>query len=565
MSQLEPPSTMNCPASSSMYALQDVPGKGKGLIATRKLPRGTRIIVERPLISILADMDDGRRRRFIRQQVEALSNDQRHAFLSMHNIHRFDDVEDQYLGIFSTNALSTLESVVYNDDQPREAVFLEASRINHDCDNNALHEWNARIKQHTVHTIRDIDAGEEITISYVELLEKRESRQKTLRELFGFTCSCRLCSLPDEQSQERDRKLDQIARLNKLWKYAGGEEFTTLPLKTLGYLHSLVRLYSELGLEDDGFATVYKDAAYFVLLHGDAARACLFSLKALSVWEKVVGADHTFSHRCRIEAECPSRLPLYGDESDKWMTAEHEVPQGLEPDDFEHWLWKRENPKDLAQPTSLPKQSHFSGLADLPTKNDVGTGVSSNKRHWCFLGEIVDTQVPHPLELEIKDIHGKKIKLHFYTKDEGSELKPSQYQNGHTVAVLDAARYVFKFGPPGIRHEDPHMVKTFPLSLAMMLGLYDKVRKFSVRQHDGTRKCHGCGVNAPASSMKRCSMCFSFWYCNKECQATGWTTKAHKIDCKFLRDPDLRGLLLVEWDEIQEGIRFPLKIASSSS
>lgn len=43
-----------------------------------------------------------------------------------------------------------------------------------------------------------------------------------------------------------------------------------------------------------------------------------------------------------------------------------------------------------------------------------------------------------------------------------------------------------------------------------------------------------------------------------------WTTKAHKGDCKFLRDPDLRGLFLIKWDEVQDCVRFPLRVADDS-
>lgn len=35
-----------------MYALQDVPGKGKGLVAIEKIPKGTRILSEEPIITI---------------------------------------------------------------------------------------------------------------------------------------------------------------------------------------------------------------------------------------------------------------------------------------------------------------------------------------------------------------------------------------------------------------------------------------------------------------------------------------------------------------------------------
>ncbi|KAG6239855.1 hypothetical protein E4U25_000236 [Claviceps purpurea] len=97
-----------------------------------------------------------------------------------------------------------------------------------------------------------------------------------------------------------------------------------------------------------------------------------------------------------------------------------------------------------------------------------------------------------------------------------------------------------------------------------MLALNDQVQKFSIRQQNGMSACHGCGKNAATSSMRRCGKCLSFRYCTKECQMAGWTTKGHKGDCKFLMDPDLRGLLLIKWNEIQECVRFPLPVADDS-
>lgn len=37
----------------SMYILQDIEGKGKGLVATKNIAKGTRIISERPVVTTL--------------------------------------------------------------------------------------------------------------------------------------------------------------------------------------------------------------------------------------------------------------------------------------------------------------------------------------------------------------------------------------------------------------------------------------------------------------------------------------------------------------------------------
>lgn len=70
-----------------MYALQEVPGKGKGLVATRKISKGTRILSEEPIVRVPeVVLDSQTLPASIRRQVDALTPDQRRAFLSLHNI-----------------------------------------------------------------------------------------------------------------------------------------------------------------------------------------------------------------------------------------------------------------------------------------------------------------------------------------------------------------------------------------------------------------------------------------------------------------------------------------------
>lgn len=42
---------MGIKASLPVYAVEDVPGKGKGVIATRDIPKGTRIVSEEPFVT----------------------------------------------------------------------------------------------------------------------------------------------------------------------------------------------------------------------------------------------------------------------------------------------------------------------------------------------------------------------------------------------------------------------------------------------------------------------------------------------------------------------------------
>ncbi|KAG6250034.1 hypothetical protein E4U23_001710 [Claviceps purpurea] len=464
-------STTKCPTTKSWFVWQDIPGKGKGLVATKNIPRGTRILSEKALITMPTGRTFEERRRLICQQLDGLNKEQRNAFISMHNAYGFDDAAEQYLGIYQTNCLPAEEI------PDRTAIFLEARRINHDCENNALHHWNDKLKRHMVHAIKDIDAGEEITLTYVPFLDGRETRQKRLKEFFSFTCVCRLCSLPKDQSQERDRKLEQISRTNELLK-ANIVHFMVSPLTTLGYLYTKIRCYNELGRQHYGYAQTLEEASTVLIAQGDLARGGFLAQKVASICNILLGNDHQLTEGHLAMARDPSRHPLYG-LSMKWKTALEEAPQGLEPDDFEDWLWRRPKPECLAQPTRPFSQSNFSGFVDLPYKNSIDASVSggsSKAPRPCFLGEIVAMTCQDPLDLEIKDIHNKKTTIHFYTKDRGCEFGAIGIQRGYTVAVLDASRYDFKFGPPGIRHEDPRMIKVIASSAPQRLALASIMR-----------------------------------------------------------------------------------------
>jgi len=201
---------------------------------------------------------------------------------------------------------------------------------------------------------------------------------------------------------------------------------------------------------------------------GDLARGRIFAERAVEGWRTAHGSDSKEVIEHGSLARNPAELQLYG-LSMKWKTSSDEVPQGLDPNDFEDWLWRREKPKkleQLGQLTDLRNCEIFPGFAALPSSNSVDLdfyekldGTYQPLRHWCFLGEIVDSTTLHHLELELTDVDGKKIPLHFNTDGRGSELAPAQIQKGYTVAVLYAQRHVFTYGDPGIRHEDPQMLK----------------------------------------------------------------------------------------------------------
>jgi hypothetical protein len=360
--------------SGSMYVLKDVEGKGKGLVATEDIPKGTRILSEKPVITTpRLQLDDQSLKSHISQQVDALSEVQRKAFLSLHNLYPYQNIAEQSVGIIRTNGLLIETNGIAG------GVFLEACRINHSCDNNAQKNWNERIEQHTVQALRDIPKGEEITIYYLGHDTNRKERQDKLQQKFGFICSCRLCSLPEQQSQENDERLKRIDDLDDL---IGRDMMGMQPsLRTLGYAEERVRLYNEQGPGNSGLARVYFDAAQIAVANGDLARGRIFAERAIQGWQMAHGSDSMEVIKYGLFARDPSMLSIPGLSSTKWKTSLDQVPQHLDAGDFEDWLWRRENLNGHDQ-LGLRNHETFLGFASLLRSNPlIWTSISWSMVH----------------------------------------------------------------------------------------------------------------------------------------------------------------------------------------
>ncbi|KAJ2894091.1 hypothetical protein MKZ38_007930 [Zalerion maritima] len=576
-----------------MFAFQDVPGKGKGLVAIRKIPKGTRILSEKPLIALCKLQSVATQKTSLIKQVEALPPSARQGFLSRPNIYGAgQELADKYFGIFRTIGLPC------GDDDDEVGYFPHACSINHACDNNVQKSWNKKIKRHTVHALREIKAGEEITVYYLAIHNNRRARQEALQRKFGFTCACRLCMLPAEESRRNDTRLDRILELDDLIGRGGTQALVSRPQQVLSYVDEQVRLYNEGGANDSGLARANFDAAQVCVANGDLARARFFCQRAADEAALCSGGDGTMVELYRRMAIDPSKHPQgIANMTRAWKTAIADVPQGLSDQEFDNWLWRRPQPSSQPlktgssrQPADLRNRTFFPSFASLPRDWDVNDLLEPGvrQRHWCFLGEIVGDASVLPIRLTVlaKDVDGHEFELAFYTDERGAEVDPALGSTavGSAVAILYAEYHRFAFSPPGIRHEYPSRFKAshppfsrsfsfqffwfcfrfillasslvFPMSLEKLLSLSDLVQQFSWAKDGHSKTCHGCGQLG--QSLKKCSKCGLMWYCNSKCQKHGWHKMGHKEDCKLLRDSDLKGMFNLRWDEFDKFVEFPL-------
>ncbi|RFU77846.1 set domain-containing 5 [Trichoderma arundinaceum] len=321
--------------NEGLYAIQAIPGKGQGLIATSRILKGTRILSEAPLFKVPRNTSDLKVvNDLIVKAVKGLDKAQQRAFLSLHNAHGRD--KQPFLGISRTNALPL-------GSEAREgAIFLEASRINHACRHNAQNTWNENIRRLTIHAVRDIEEGEEITISYLGATSDYAERQAFLKRTFFFDCGCELCSLPPAQRAESDLRLRKIQFIDNTIASLG--DSMSEYKDALHLVNAMFRLFKEEGVWDASIPRAYYDAFQIAVANGDDTRAKVFAERAHAARVIVEGDDSPVAARLKQLAANPRRHPAYG--LVVGVPQRVELPSELDGPAFEDWLWREDESSD---------------------------------------------------------------------------------------------------------------------------------------------------------------------------------------------------------------------------
>ncbi|CRK14317.1 hypothetical protein BN1723_016170 [Verticillium longisporum] len=189
------------------YEVVDLPGKGKGVVATRLIKKYD------VFMSDSAMFVNFRFTASVRQQdgydqlhtaAERLRNP--HALLSLgrsNTGHQSDIVED----VMRTNSFNLDISGV-----PHMGMFSKISRVNHACKPNSFMRFSKRSFGATIVAFRDIRPGEEITISYAPFGLTHSQRQSTLAD-WGFKCTCEMCTAAPDVIAESDARRSKVEDL----------------------------------------------------------------------------------------------------------------------------------------------------------------------------------------------------------------------------------------------------------------------------------------------------------------------------------------------------------------
>ncbi|KAK1712226.1 uncharacterized protein BDZ83DRAFT_723684 [Colletotrichum acutatum] len=289
------------------------------MFAMGRIARGARLLAETPMFRVPRDESNLQKlEAAVARSVGFLSQVQRESFFALSNFHGTRHREA--LGIARTNALPL------GSDASEGGIFLEASRINHFCRHNAQNTWNDNRGQLTIHVLRVIDDGEEITISYLGASETYAARQSRLQRSFGFVCA-----------RELDRRLNRITYLDD--QIGDGIRIVSTPLACFRMAHEMKLLMEEEGIADARVPRLYYDALQIVIANGDEARARVFAERASAERPIMEGSDSAVVHRLNKYAADPSSHALH-DMSEQWRQGVNTIPQGLNEQDFGKWLWR---------------------------------------------------------------------------------------------------------------------------------------------------------------------------------------------------------------------------------
>ncbi|KAG8415778.1 SET domain-containing protein 5 [Metarhizium acridum] len=208
LSELPPSSLTNEQQEDDMFYESDIPGKGIGLIAGRPIRRGEIVMKKRPSllvqVEIQARTDVHVRDILYGHAMDRMRDRDRGRVMGMIGSDLGDKIDKNCFRL----RISTDENADGGDHHI--GCYPDVARLNHDCRPSLVYDINNSV--HVISAVRDIAAGEELSISYIRLLSPRAQRLAQLKH-WGFECSCGHCNMSDKDAATSDAHLRAIVGL----------------------------------------------------------------------------------------------------------------------------------------------------------------------------------------------------------------------------------------------------------------------------------------------------------------------------------------------------------------
>ncbi|KAH8158073.1 hypothetical protein CIB48_g10175 [Xylaria polymorpha] len=273
------------------FYAEEIEKKGIGLRASRPIVKGEVLMARAPTlvtqVEAFAELEVGARDMMYDIAMARLPKSRRDAFLAQMG----RDVHDK----INTNSFQFFVHGAGEKGAGHLGCYPDVAKMNHDCRPNVHY----RITNATMTTIasRDIQRGEELTVSYVDVFLPSKERKQRIRT-WGFECACALCQGPRNETVASDKRLRRIAQLKadlnnfKEMKVTAetGVEYTTL--------HEEEGLHAHLG-------SAYTRAALNFALFGDEKRSREYALRAAEELSLEKGPESGDARAMRGLAEDP--------------------------------------------------------------------------------------------------------------------------------------------------------------------------------------------------------------------------------------------------------------------
>ncbi|GAB1317486.1 SET domain-containing protein 5 [Madurella fahalii] len=204
--------------AKSTYEVRDLPGRGKGLVAKGEFAKHEIIMIGFPVFVVRmdflnADSYTQRQKRLMMETgINQLPPEQKKAIMALAKSTGGEPILD----VIRTNGFGIeIEGVQHL------ALFIDGSRVNHNCRPNAFWRYvNSNMAMEVV-ALRDIPAGEEIAHSYAPLGYTFEERKAVL-QAWGFRCRCALCSAAPAERHLSDSRRERLLELHRTLGQASG-------------------------------------------------------------------------------------------------------------------------------------------------------------------------------------------------------------------------------------------------------------------------------------------------------------------------------------------------------
>jgi len=183
------------PVISRCTEVQEMDGKGKGTLATKAIKACDIVMAETPLVrTAMSNTEAPDFEARVGAHMETLAKADLEAFMGL--VCPFPEIAPHR--IWQVNHFTV---------DGEDTVYETISRINHSCIPNCAHAFDQATQKGQIRALRDIAVGEEITITYCDLLMPASQRKAHLSYYYKFDCACDACLTPGDLSDTRRAKL----------------------------------------------------------------------------------------------------------------------------------------------------------------------------------------------------------------------------------------------------------------------------------------------------------------------------------------------------------------------